>query len=596
MLKYFYVKGRGPVRDRLPERSKEKRFKRFDKLLSWLHIFFVGFAAALIIYLFFIMVIDPCKYRVRAQNQRAGRTFSMRGDIFDRNGIKLATDKVYSDVYAHPENYDSTPEELAKELAPILKIPKDQLVNILKKPGPVITIKKDIDRNAAKEIAKLHLREISMGKKNTREYPQGTLAAHVLGYYNFDADIADGVEYTAKDKLENVENEIKFQSTRDGKIIYDFTTDPIATTQNPKGQDITLTIDAAIQHICEKEIEKMVEEKEALRGTVLVMNPKNGEILAYAVYPTFDPNNYRKATQAQIKNWTLTDVFPPGSTFKIITVAAAMSLVKINQNTKILDTGKTTIGNWEIKNYDYDIHPYPGEISLEYLFEHSSNIGAINVAKTMTPKEFYDVLKNFGFGSKTGIDLPGESSGLLPYWAQWDKGIQATMSYGYGTSVTAMQMLSAVQSLANNGVRITPHIIKYPQEEFDQKIHYTQVVSPETARIITKLLAASVNNGRSVIKMDNYNVAAKTGTSRKPKENASGYTPYTYTSTIGYLPASDPQVLIYVMVDSAKVGAIWGNTVAGPVFKEVATQVARIMNLKPDKFTPGKTNTTKEIL
>lgn len=584
------------MRDRLPERSKEKRFKRFDKLLSWLHVFFVGFAAALIIYLFFIMVIDPGKYRVRAQNQRAGRTFSMRGDIFDRNGIKLATDKVYSDVYAHPENYDSTPEELAKELAPILKIPKDQLVNILKKPGPVITIKKDIDRNAAKEIAKLHLREISMGKKNTREYPQGTLAAHVLGYYNFDADIADGVEYTAKDKLENVENEIKFQSTRDGKIIYDFTTDPIATTQNPKGQDITLTIDAAIQHICEKEIEKMVEEKEALRGTVLVMNPKNGEILAYAVYPTFDPNNYRKATQAQIKNWTLTDVFPPGSTFKIITVAAAMSLGKINEHSKILDTGKTTIGNWEIKNYDYDIHPYPGEISLEYLFEHSSNIGAINVAKTMTPKEFYDVLKNFGFGSKTGIDLPGESSGLLPYWAQWDKGIQATMSYGYGTSVTAMQMLSAVQSLANNGVRITPHIIKYPQEEFDQKIHYTQVVSPETARIITKLLAASVNNGRSVIKMDNYNVAAKTGTSRKPKENASGYTPYTYTSTIGYLPASDPQVLIYVMVDSAKVGAIWGNTVAGPVFKEVATQVARIMNLKPDKFTPGKTNTTKEIL
>lgn len=529
------------------------------------------------------MVIDTGKYRVRAQNQRAGRTFSMRGDIYDRNGIKLATDKVYSDVYAHPANYDSTPEELAKLLAPILRIPKDQLVQTLKKPGPVITIKKDIDRNAAKEIAKLHLREISMGKKNTREYPQGTLAAHVLGYYNFDADIANGVEYTAKDKLENVENPVKFQSSRDGKIIYDFTTDPVATTQPPKGENLTLTIDAAIQHICEKELQKMVDEKEALRGTVIVMNPKNGEILAYAIYPTYDPNNYRKATAEQIKNWTLTDVFPPGSTFKIITVAAAMSLGKINEHSKIMDTGKTKIGNWEIKNYDYDIHPYPGEISLEYLFEHSSNIGAINVAKTMTPKEFYDVLKNFGFGSKTGIDLPGESSGLLPYWAQWDKGIQATMSYGYGTSVTAMQMISAVQALANNGVKVTPHIIKYSQEEYDQKIHYTQVVTKETAKTITKLLAESVNNGRSVIKMDNYNVAAKTGTSRKPKENAAGYTPYMYTSTIGYLPASDPQILIYVMVDSAKVGAIWGNTVAGPIFKEVATQTARILNLKQDK-------------
>ena len=158
------------------------------------------------------------------------------------------------------------------------------------------------------------------------------------------------------------------------------------------------------------------------------------------------------------------------------------------------------------------------------------------------------------------------------------------MGYGYGTSVTAIQMASAVSALANNGVRVTPHVIKYPQEEYDKKIHYTRVVSPETAKTITKLLAASVNNGRSVIKMDNYNVAAKTGTSRKPKENAAGYTPYMYTSTIGYLPASDPQILIYVMVDSAKVGAIWGNTVAGPVFKEVATQTARILNIKPDKI------------
>ena len=179
------------MRDRQPQKAKEKRLKRFDKLLGWLHVFFAGFAAALIIYLFFVMVIDVGKYRVRARNQRIGRTFAMRGDIYDRNGIKLATDKVYSDVYAHPANYDSSPEELAKTLAPILKMPKDELLAKLKKPGPVITIKKDIDRTSAKEIAKLHLREISMGKKNTREYPQGTLAAHVLGYYNFDADIAN---------------------------------------------------------------------------------------------------------------------------------------------------------------------------------------------------------------------------------------------------------------------------------------------------------------------------------------------------------------------------------------------------------------------
>lgn len=582
------------MRERRSERSVDKKQKSFDRILSWLYILFILFAVALIIHLFFIQVIDIKKYRVKARNQRAGQNFAVRGDIYDRTGLKLATDKVFYNVFARRADYDedeSSPEVIAKKLAPILKMSKEDLLKRLNSQNQIIAVKKDIDRNTAKQIAKLHLRAISLDKKNTREYPQGTLASHVLGYYNFDADIANGVEYTEKDKLEHVENEVKFQRTQKGKIIYDFMTDPVATATNPKGQDVTLTIDAAIQHICEKELEKMVTEKEALRGTVLVMNPKNGEILAYAVYPNYDPNNFRKAPPELIKNWTLTDVFPPGSTFKIITVASAMELGKINEHSTVLDTGKTSIGKWEIKNYDYDVHPYPGNISLEYLFEHSSNIGSINVAKTMGAKEFYDMLKKFGYGAKTGIDLPGESVGLLPYWGNWDQGIHATMAYGYGTSVTAMQMLSAVQALANHGVKITPHVIKYSPEEEALKVQKVQVVSPETAHAVTRLLAKSVNNGRSVIKMDKYNVAAKTGTSRKPKENSSGYTPFTYTSTIGYFPASDPQILVYVMVDSARVGAIWGNTVAGPVFHEVTTQIARIMNLKPDKVpVPDKKN------
>ena len=571
------------MRRRLPESELENRTKTFDRVVGFLHIFFIAFMILLIVYLFFIQVVDIGKYRAKAKSQRVGRIFSMRGDIFDRNGIKLATDKVYSDVYAHPADYDHTPEELAKMLSPILKIPQNVLVQKLKKPGPVITLKKDLDRNASKEISKLHLREISLGKKNTREYPQGTLAAHVLGYYNFDADIANGVEYTAKDKLEHIINTVSYQKTRDGKIIYDFSTDPVATTTNPKGENITLTIDAAIQHVCEKEIEKMVLEKRADRGTVIVMNPKNGEILAYAVYPTFDPNNFRTATQKQLKNWTLTDVFAPGSTFKTITVASAMDLGKINEHSTVLDTGKIKVGNWEIKNHDYERKPYPGNINLEYLLEHSSNVGSVKIAWMMTPMEFYGVLKKFGFGSKTGIDLPGESSGLLPSWTHWDHTFHATTGYGYGTSVSAIQMISAVQVLANNGVKVTPHIIKYTQEEFDNKIHYTQVIKPETAQAVTRLLVKSIENSESIVKMDKYKVAEKTGTSKKVNENGRGYSPYLYTSSIGYLPASDPQALIYVMVDSPKEGAIWGSTVAAPVFHEVATQIARIMNFKPDK-------------
>ena len=571
------------AKEKNSDKNLNKRYTDFDRIIGALHVIFVIFMVLLVGYLFLIQVVDVRKYRAKARSQRAGKIFSMRGDIFDRNGIKLATDKVYSDVYAHPADYDHTPEELAKKLSPILKIPENTLLQKLKKSGPVITIAKDIDRNTTKEIAALHLREISLGKKNTREYPQGTLAAHVLGYYNFDADIASGVEYTAKDKLEHVINSVTFQKTRDGKIIYDFTTDPVATTTNPKGENITLTIDAAIQHICEKEIEKTVKEKNADRGTVIVMNPKNGEILAFAVYPTFDPNNYKKVTSKQLTNWALTDVFAPGSTFKTITVASALDLGKINEHSTVLDTGKMKVGNWEIKNHDFHIHPFPGDISLVSLLQHSSNVGAVKVGWLMTPYEFYNILKKFGYGEKTGIDLPGESSGLLPNWKHWDKAFHATTGYGYGTSVTAIQMISAVQVLANNGVKVTPHIIKYPQEEFDNKIHFTQVIKPETAQTLTKILVQSIENGDSEVKMDKYQVAEKTGTSRKVNPNGRGYSPYLYTSSIGYLPASDPQVLIYVMVDSPKEGAIWGSTVAAPVFHEVAMQVARIMNLKPDK-------------
>lgn len=563
--------------------EKAKRFKTFDKRLGCWQIAFAFFAVSLIIYLFLIQVVDIKNYRLRAKRQRSSRNFIMRGDIFDRSGIKLASDKISFDVYAHPADYDHSPEELAKMLAPLLKISKPVLIEKLSRQDSVITLKKDIDKPTAKAIKKLSLREISLGKKNTRIYPQGSMASHILGYYNFDADIASGVELTAKDQLEQVEKNVQTERTPDGNIIYSFATDPVATSSPLKGKSLTLTIDVAIQHICEQELYKMILKKQALRGTVIVMNPKNGEILAYAIYPYYDPNSYKNASQMQIKNWTLTDVFPPGSTFKTITVASAMALGKINPQTKILDSGKIKVGWWEIKNYDYLKHPFPGWISLPYLFEHSSNVGAVKVAQTMSAEEYYSMLRKFGLGAKTGIDLPGESIGLLPNWKKWDTSTKASMGYGYGASVTAIQMASAVSALANNGIRVTPHVIKYPPEEAQEKIFQTQVMTPETARDITKILTASINNSKSPIKMDHYNVAAKTGTSKKPKENSSGYSNKLYTSIVGYLPASNPQVLIYVLVDSASGGDVWGSTIAAPIFKEIANQTSRILNLKPDK-------------
>lgn len=566
------------------------RIKRCNSVTGWLDILYIVAVVVLVIHLFVLQIFDFHRYKERGKMQRTSNYFELRGDIYDRNDIKLATDKIYYNIYARPVDYTKreTPKKIAALFAPILGLNEQALYKKLSdKSIKVIAVKKNVDKDTAKKIMKVisqnNFRSISLDKKDEREYPQGIFASHVLGFYNADAEVANGVELSAKDKLEHVVKATGYQQTRDGKIIYQFSTDPVAPTITPKGLDITLTIDAAIQHVCEKELQKIMIEKAALRGAVIVMNPKNGEILAYAVYPTYDPNNFQKATNTQIKNWTLTDVYPPGSTFKIITVTSAMELGKINENSTILDQGRMKFGDYTIENYDYKQRGAPGRINLVYLFEHSSNIGSVNVGFLMTHNEFYKMLKKFGFGEKSGIDLPGESSGLLASPKYWDKGIHMTMSYGYGTSVSIMQMVSAVSALANNGVRVTPHVIKYSPEEEEEKIKHIPTISPQTAKTITKLLVKSVNNGKSVIKSDKYNIAAKTGTSRKPLENGRGYSGSMYTSTIGYFPADDPQVLIYVVVDSAKNGAIWGNTVAGPVFHEVSEQVARILDIKPDK-------------
>ena len=574
----------------MQQKNKElqQRFMLFDKRLRYWQWIAVVFCILFIIHMFFMQVVDLKHYRQRAKRQRSANSSIMRGTIVDANGIKLASDKIIYDLWAHPDVYDHTPGELAEILSPILKIPYGKLKTELSKNYKIISLKKDVDKQTAKEIAKLRLREVSMDKKTERIYPQGTLAAHILGYYNTDADVAGGVEFTAKKELEEVGKKVDFEKTPDGDIIYSLTTNPELVTTPLHGKTVQLTIDTAIQHVCEEELTKMIQAKHAQRGAIIVMNPKNGEILGYSVYPTYNPNNYKKATAEQIKNWSLTDVYPPGSTFKVLTVASAMELGKINEYTKINDTGKEKIGGYEIVNYDYRTRPHPGLINLVYLFEHSSNIGSVRIAQMMTSSEFYTMLKKFGIGSKTGIDLPGESKGLLKNPKNWDRSDHAAMGYGYGASVTAIQLISAVSALGNGGVKVTPHVIKYSPEDEAKKVKREQVVSYQTSQRMLRLLSQAIENGKGAAKLDSYTVAAKTGTSFKPKEKGAGYSNKMYTSIVGMLPASNPQIIIYVVVDSPSGEAIWGNTVAAPIFKEVATQTARILNIPPDKVSSKK--------
>ena len=225
---------------------------------------------------------------------------------------------------------------------------------------------------------------------------------------NVEADISAGIEKTAQDDLKKLPEYEYIETTPDGNVIYDFNTNPAIASKPLKGEDITLTIDSAVQHIAEVELNKMIKETNADKGSVVVMNPKNGEILAFVVLPSYNPPSYKKLPPQLIKNWALSDVYSPGSVFKMLTVSSAMELGYIHPNSLISDTGKITIQGSTIKNYDYNRHPNPGMINLEYLFEHSSNVGSVNIALMMKPEEFYNMLKKFGIGSTTNVDLPGE--------------------------------------------------------------------------------------------------------------------------------------------------------------------------------------------
>ena len=562
--------------------------KKFNRMVKLVRIAFIAIAILLLLQMVRLQIFDFEQLKDKAVRMRTKKAQVFRGEIFDRNGLKLAADATVYDIYAHPHYYkdEETPEDVARLLAPILKIDQKKLNEKLKQNYSTISIAKGVERESALQIRKLQLSSISSPERTVRYYPQGDLASHILGYVNPDAKLAAGVEKTGSGFVENVKSKI-LQKDGHGRVIFDFGTNAEEISKPIKGQKLTLTIDSAIQHVAEKELNKMIETTDAQRGTVIVMDPRNGEILAMAVSPSYNPNEYNKYDYSTVKNWVLTDVYPPGSTFKILTVASALNTGKMNPYDTVYDDGTIKIQGWKIENYDVRKHPKPGNIDLSYLLEHSSNVGSVKVALKMTPSEFHNQISKFGIGSKTGIDLPGESSGILHPASSWDTITQATISFGYSLAATPIQMASAVAAIANDGVWITPHVIKYPDEVAEKKLEKRQVISAETARVMRKLLEGSIRSSKSVAgKIPNFTVAGKTGTARKPNPNGAGYlTGVVYTSFAAFFPATNPQVLIMVVVDSPKGAEVWGSTVAGPVFNEVATFVTRHLNMKPD--APG---------
>lgn len=524
---------------------------------------------------------------------------SYRGEIVDRNGIVLANDITLYDVYIHPRYYKKPekdhPEIVAQQLSPFLKQSADEVLKKITQQGiKTIALAKKVDESVADKIKELKINGIDVQKRNERKYPQGLLASHILGYMNTDSGISTGVEYTGKKIVDAYAHMPKIQVNGIGDVIYDKDTDVKMVTAPPVGETLQLTIDAKLQYLCESELTKMIKSRNAERGAVVMMDPNTGELLAFAVYPSYDPNTFKTADPNVVKNWAITDVYPPGSTFKIFTVTSGIETGAINEHTLIHDTGQMQVQGWTITNYDYSKRGAPGDINLRSLLEHSSNIGSAKIALMMEPSKHRDMLEKFGIGSKTGIDLPAESSGIIKPLKEWDPVTRATIGFGYGIATTPIQMASAVSAIANGGTWITPHVIKYSAADAAVKIKKRRILSFETTKIITNILKDSISASKAEAgKVAGYYVAGKTGTSRKPNPKGSGYiTGAVFTSFAGYFPADNPRVLIMVVVDNPKGAEVWGSTVAGPVFNAIAAETARYLNIPKDKPNEDKIDVT----
>lgn len=565
---------------------------------EWWHrirlLFFVFLLAGLIIIgrLFYIQIVQAAELKGKA-NDAHHHTVSLiqRGQILDRHGMPLAQDSILYDLYSHPQFYgDCDPKAMAEAMAPVLNIPESFLSErLLQRRKTTIRLANNVSKATKDQLEAIRIQSVKgkstplkgldFARKTVRQYPQGALAAHVLGYVNQDARYSSGVEAVYEKILgEKQKNRRSFML--DGKAQpIDLKGDNVTSLiMFPKAEDVTLTLDTRLQFVAEKALIKGVKRSGAKRGAVIVLEPKTGEVLAYAVAPSYNPEAYFKAKPSVLKNWSLTDVYPPGSTMKILTVASGLETGVIEPHSKILDTGRMTVGGWPIENYDYYKHPYPGNISLSYLFEHSSNIASAKISMMMNPKLQHQLLKGFGFGEPTGIDLKGESAGILSQYKKWEKSTQASLGYGYGIAATPLQMAAAINAVANQGVWVQPHVLKNP--ELNVTSH--RVISPEVAQQTAKLLAQSIQNAKhSTVRIKGVPVAGKTGTSRKPNENGAGYSKDIFTSFAGFYPADKPKLTVFVVVDSPTMFDSWGSTVAGPIFKEIAGETLDYFHLRP---------------
>jgi len=519
---------------------------------------------------------DRFKAEVVEQNQNIRTIPARRGTIYDRRGRILARSLPVQSVFLSPAAKE-TPDvqrRVVSDLAGILSLSREERAKIearIDKKDRFIWIKRKIDDEAALAVESLRLPGIFMQEEPRRFYPQGRLAAHVLGFVNIDEKGKNGVE--------NVFNEDLAGRMGRSLILRDARRRAYhleVIERAVPGRDLELTIDESIQYFAQQALAGAIKAHEASWGTVIVSYPATGEILALASFPDFDPNQAAPSPEAEL-NRAIAVQFDPGSTFKIVTAAAALENGAVRAGDRFdCSRGVVPLAG----NFVHDHKPF-GILSFADVVSHSSNVGMIQVGTRLARGEFYDAVKAFGFGAKTGVDLPGEIDGTAHPPSQWAANDQAYQSIGYGISVTAIQVLQAVNVIANDGVLVPPRIVR--DESRPAGAGARSVLPAPVARQLREILRRVVEDGTGTsARIPGYPIAGKTGTTQKLDETLRRYTSLRHLASFaGFVDSHPAAFSMIVVIDDPRGDDQYGGLVAAPVFREIAQRILRHLRIPP---------------
>lgn len=501
-----------------------------------------------------------------------------RGEIRDHTGHLLAADVIQYDISASPKIM-SDPYATADRLYRLLGMSRDEVVKLLTSDSTWVPIAKAAPQAVGETIIEWDIIGLLAEPHAKRVYPEGDLAAHLLGFVNNNGNGFYGVEGYYDDILRGRAGLQTGERSPFGEII------PLGASRYVppvSGATLYLTIDRGVQRLIERELEAAVAQYGAQGGSVVVLQPKTGAILGMASYPAYDPNNYNASDDHLFFDPVVSQQYEPGSVFKIISMAAGLDAGVVGPMGTIYDGGSIEVGGRVIYNWDRQGH---GTVDMTEVLAQSLNVGIAQVAVALGKDRFYTYLKRFGFGRLTEVDLSSEGPGTLktPKEADWHESDLGTNSFGQGIAVTPLQIAAAVAAVANDGMLIKPYIVQKivdSERELEVKpIVVRRAVSQETATTLTGMLVEALKRANSEALVPGYEVAGKTGTAEIPVPG--GYHPtLTLGSFAGYLPAADPQVLVLVIIDRPTTSR-WGNTTAAPTFKRIAEQLVVMLNIPP---------------